>query len=206
MVGYYQHNGCAVDGKGEISYMGINSDRVDNAVRPAIWLDIENYKNLLGNSVNTTESFKSEEEVVSEFEIKSGCLISYNGNGNEVIIPSNVLVIGTKAFYNCDSITSVTIPNGVAVIEKSAFLGCRNLKSVILPDSVTHIDDYAFSMCSSLESITIPEGVTRIGYRAFFNCKSLTSLTIPSTVRDIGNEAFGGCTNAEIIKENNNKE
>ena len=99
----------------------------------------------------------------------------YSGN---VAIPESITYggatysvtsIGSEAFQNCSSLTSVTIPN-----------------------SVTSIGDNAFCLCSSLTSISIPNSVTSIGERAFYNCSSLTSIIIPNSVTSIGNYAFSG--------------
>ena len=39
--------------------------------------------------------------------------------------------IGSSAFYNCSSLSSITIPNSVTSIENYAFYGCEALKTVI---------------------------------------------------------------------------
>ena len=71
----------------------------------------------------------------------------------------SVTEIGTDAFRECISLTSVTIPN-----------------------SVTEIGGSAFEKCISLTSVTIPNSVTKIGLQAFWNCGSLTSVNIPNSV------------------------
>ena len=107
--------------------------------------------------------------------------------------------IGSNAFYNCDSLTSVVIPNSVTSIGNYAFYGCSSLTSVVIGDSVTSIGSYAFSNCSSLTSIEIGNSVTSIGSNAFEYCSSLTSIKIPDSVTSIGNNAFGYCSSLTSI-------
>ena len=102
-------------------------------------------------------------------------LIAYTGSETSITLPSDYegknYGIGERAFYNCDSLTSIT-----------------------LPESLTSIEDYAFRDCDSLTSITIPEGVTTIGEDAFWDCKALTSITLPKGLTSIGDEAFHWCS------------
>ncbi len=41
-----------------------------------------------------------------------------------------VTAIGSKVFYNCSKLTTITIPNSIKSIGSSAFSGCNNLKDV----------------------------------------------------------------------------
>jgi hypothetical protein len=122
----------------------------------------------------------------------------YTGSGGVVVIPSTtnglaVTSIGTNAFQNCTSLTSVTIPNSVTSIGNEAFFDCGSLTSVTIGTNVTSIGDFAFGNCTSLASVTIPNSVTNIGAYAFGDC-GLTSVTIPNSVTSIGEEAFGICS------------
>ena len=45
-------------------------------------------------------------------------------------IPDSVTSIGSSAFYNCSSLTSVTIPDSVTSIGGAAFNGCSSLTTV----------------------------------------------------------------------------
>ena len=111
-----------------------------------------------------------------------------------IIIGDGITTIGSYAFYNCSTLTSVTIPNSVTEIGGSAFAGCSALTSVTIPNSVTTIGWTAFEYCSSLTSVTISNSVTEIGASAFGDCRSLTSVTIPNSVMTIGWAAFENCS------------
>ena len=93
----------------------------------------------------------------------------------EVIITGGTS-IGDYAFYDCDSLTSVTIGNGVTSIGDEAFWSCSGLTSVTIGNGVTSIANYAFSGCSNLASITIGNGVTSIANYAFSGCDSLVAV------------------------------
>ena len=112
----------------------------------------------------------------------------------KVVIEKGVTNIGTYAFYDCPSLTSITIPNTVTNIGMFAFRNCSELTSITIPNSVTIIGKEAFEKCSRLTSITIPNSVTSIGDGAFCECSGLTSVTIPNSVTSIGEMAFSGCS------------
>lgn len=110
--------------------------------------------------------------------VGDGVLLDYNGNGGDVVIPSNVKYI-SDAFGACSSLTSITIPDSVTVIGADAFASCTSLTNVVIPESVTEIGSLAFCNCTSLTNITIPDSVTKIvaveGWSTFRGC--LTNAT-----------------------------
>ncbi|MBO7145893.1 MAG: leucine-rich repeat protein [Salinivirgaceae bacterium] len=77
--------------------------------------------------------------------------------------------MGRYAFYNCESLTSITIPDGVTVIGEYTFYDCENLASITIPKSVTSIGERAFAFCNKLTTVIIPNSVVNIG-SAVFDC------------------------------------
>ena len=150
------------------------------------------------------------------FIIEDGVLTGYTGPGGDIVIPKGVTSIGDCAFYDCDSITSVSIPKsvtsigdcafawsslksielskGVTSIGNAAFAGCTNLSSITLPDGITDIEERAFAECSSLKSVVLSHGVKTIKESTFFECSSLTNISIPKSVTSIEDKAFEGCS------------
>ncbi|WP_315313780.1 leucine-rich repeat domain-containing protein [Prevotella pallens] len=64
-----------------------------------------------------------------------------------IIIGDGITTIGSRAFYTCSALISVTIPNSVTTIGEGAFEGCSALTSVTIPNSVTTIGEGAFDGC-----------------------------------------------------------
>lgn len=99
-------------------------------------------------------------------------------------IPSSVIHIGCKAFYNCESISTISIPNSVKTIGISAFEGC-SLTSIILNEGLTSIGESAFMHCGSLESIEIPNTVTTMGGGVFHDCKKIKSIKLSNSLKSL---------------------
>ena len=79
--------------------------------------------------------------------LKAGCMTT--------IIPSSVVRIGDRAFYNCDGLESILIPKSVKNINKEAFSYCSSLVSITLPSSVKTLGEAAFAYCENLNSIHV---------------------------------------------------
>ena len=67
--------------------------------------------------------------------IENGELKKYSGDDTHFVIPNGVTRIGEKAFFWCESLTSITIPDSVTHIGDSAFYLCESLKSI--PNAAT---------------------------------------------------------------------
>ena len=142
---------------------------------------------------NTAQVIQYKDNVKYEGDIVIPSTVTYDG------VEYSVTSIGSQAFYNCSSLTTINIPEGLTDIGLSAFSGCSSLTTINIPQGVTSIEWGVFQGCSNLTEINIPQGVTSIGYQAFLGCSSLTKINIPQGVTSIGSGAFKGCSSlAEI--------
>ena len=117
----------------------------------------------------------------------------------KTVVITGGTIIASCAFYDCNSLTSITIPNSVTSIGDKAFSYCSGLTNITIPNGVTSIGDSAFAYCSGLTNITIPNGVTSIGKYAFVGCSGLTSIRMPNSVTSIGARAFYGWGSFQTI-------
>ncbi len=128
----------------------------------------------------------------------------------KVVIPATIKIKGKtyrvtsideSAFYNRNSITSVSIPAGVTKISPTAFVSCDNLKlfkvvsgnryysarkGMLLNKAGTVLIAYP----SARGTIELDSSITAIGAYAFSACKDLTEIIIPETVTRIEGCAF----------------
>ena len=138
----------------------------------------------------------------------------YNGSDVDVVIPAiynnkPVTSIGSSAFSNCSSLTSITIPASVTSIRGNIFSSCNSLKSIVVETSNTVYDSRnncnaiiytaTNTMVVGCNNTIIPNDVTCIGGAAFYGCSSLTSITIPDSVTIIQPQSFYGCDSLTTI-------
>lgn len=114
------------------------------------------------------------------------------------IIPGNVTIINSYAFYRCGGNTyNITIPNSVTNIGDYAFYYSSFGGSKTI--NASSIGSYAFYNCASLTTILLGSNVSSIGSYAFYGGLNLTSITIEATTPPtIGSSAFGNTNNCPI--------
>ena len=113
-------------------------------------------------------------------------MVLYNGKQSRV---------GTRAFYNCSLLQSISFPN-CRTIRDEAFNICTSLQSANFPNC-SYIGSYAFRLCSSLQSVSFPN-CNIIESRAFSRCTSLQSVNFPNC-SIIGYYVFQGCTSLQSV-------
>lgn len=114
-----------------------------------------------------------------------------------LIIPSTVISIADRAFWQSPYLGEVIFKNGEIVelqLKESVFSRCTSLKEITFPDRLSVIPIDTCYACDSLEQIHFGKNISQISQNAFGKCISLKTVEIPGTVKVIGNEAFISCT------------
>ena len=99
-----------------------------------------------------------------EYSIDNGkvTITKYTGSATELVIPAEiegypVVVIGERAFYDCEILTSIIIPEGVTYIGEYAFCDCDNLRKIVIPKTLKEISYGAFSGYDYLSEVHISD-------------------------------------------------
>ena len=107
----------------------------------------------------------------------------------------SVISIGSAAFFNCPSLTSVTIGNNVTSIGEYAFDGCNNITSVTWNAETCN----AWNFGSQVEHFVFGDQVEVIPANLCSSMDKLSSIIIPYSVTNIGDGAFDGCINVKSV-------
>jgi len=113
--------------------------------------------------------------------------------------------VGSNAFQNCTTLSSINLGSTIRSIGPSAFLKCSGANSLVLPPSnFSVINHWSFLGCSNLGkngNLALPVSLQQINVQAFARCPFLTcsqlnggSGFIPQNLQKIGMGAFLGCT------------
>lgn len=123
-----------------------------------------------------------------------------NNGLTTLFIGSGLEYLGTKAFYNNASLTTVTMAaSSVTSIPQQCFQNCVALTTVSLPNNITTLDQECFSGCSLLASITLPSSLTTLGNSCFTDCTVLNNVSVPNSVANWGIGCFAGCNALDTI-------
>ena len=114
-----------------------------------------------------------------------------------ITLPDTITTIDTYAFENCNALSSITLPSSISLIKKGAFKSCSLLSNIILPSFVTILYEEVFMNCSELTSINFSTNLTKISRNVFNGCSKITSIDIPDLLTDIDSNAFYNCNKLE---------
>ena len=119
----------------------------------------------------------------------------WSQNSSPLVIPSSVITIGSRAFYNVGN-GSLTIPNSVVTIGSYAFFGSR-ISSLTIPNSVVTIQNRAFGSNQFLQTVSGGSYVESMG--SFFGCKRLKSFYIGPNVSSVDSQMFSICHDLQTL-------
>lgn len=149
---------------------------------------------------------------------------NYDTYIGEVIIPSEVSYngytytvtgIGSRAFYKCSTVTSITLPPTINKIGLYAFQDANHIQKVNISNLTSwcmmDVDSYYScplvyggtlylnnSPVSSLESLD--PSCTTIAKYAFFGNTYLTNVVLPESIKSVQAAAFRGCSNMTYLE------
>lgn len=132
-----------------------------------------------------------------------------------VSLPTMTGNIGSRAFYNCLSLSSVrltlepetSLVTGLAEplqIGSYAFYGCEALETLSVTglEYAASIGEHAFENCALLPDDILAEfeSVETIGAYAFAGCEAFTEVVMPESVTTAGNYIFYNCPDIQSIE------
>lgn len=108
-----------------------------------------------------------------------GLVVCPQKKGGKIDLPSNVISLSNRCFYQNNAIEELTFSNGI--------------------EGELSIGSYAFYECYNLSKVELPRGLKDIGTQAFYQCKLLTEIFIPNTVSFLPEKTFNYCNSLNKV-------
>ena len=132
---------------------------------------------------------------------------NYNSSNNpglfykeNLVIPSNIREVGTRAFYKAQLTGKVTIPSTCELLESNAFQS-STMTEVDIHGGLLVSSTNVFSECKSLQKANIEQSsIETLANYLFSYDTALKEVYLPSTLTGIGSTAFYGCTKLNLVK------
>ncbi len=143
-------------------------------------------------------------QVQNEFTVSSYILNDYNGVGGTVVIPTdmNIWYIGEEAFKDNNNIKKIIIPSSVVEIRARAFYNCTALEEVyfvseekqpIADADLSMIFEHAFYGCANLKKVDFSNVKTiTAAADSFGNCPNLSEVVDMPSIGTMHHRAFAG--------------
>jgi len=143
-------------------------------------------------------------QVQNEFTVSSYILNDYNGVGGTVVIPTdmNIWYIGEEAFKDNNNIKKIIIPSSVVEIRARAFYNCTALEEVyfvseekqpIADADLSMIFEHAFYGCTNLKKVDFSNVKTiTVAADSFGNCPNLKEVVDMPSIGTMHHRAFAG--------------
>lgn len=150
-------------------------------------------------------------------------ITGYTGTDANVTVPSSIngkVVVALRgAFYNNQTVQTVTIPDSVKIIDSQwgipgtedkindyvywdtcygAFENCRNLTKVNGAKGVVAYGEETFKECTKLTSVKLYK-IDSIPGKMFLGCSRLVNISIPTSVKAVGYWAFAECSSLQNV-------
>ena len=123
-------------------------------------------------------------------------VVGYSGGISFPQLKAETVGVADYAFYQCETLQSITGLSYAKYIGRGAFFECTSLATVSLNNNLRKIEDYTFYKCSSLFSVSMPARLQEIGRSAFYKCELLDEVNLTrGDVETIAPYAFYGCIN-----------
>ena len=99
----------------------------------------------------------------------------------QIVLPENLVEIGTNAFYGCSNLTLAELPDSITKIKSRAFENCNHTSFTKLPPMLTSLEPFAFRCPTTID--IIPATVETVGNYALLTKNStLTFMGTPTTI------------------------
>ena len=172
-------------------------DKVTKIVFDSTITSVSNnaFRGFHGSLSNVT--FNAATKTIGTYAFSGAAMTSITWNGSKTIKEA--------AFYNCDSLTSLSFGGNTMTINNPSvdsststgynvgvFQNCSKLASINFGSATTTIPHSCFRTCAKINSITWG-AVTTIGAYAFSNNDGFTTLTLNGSIKTIGTRAFHNC-------------
>lgn len=133
----------------------------------------------------------------------------------DLVVTSEVEVLGDYQFYGFDCVTSVTVADSVSYIGENVFTESNNISNLSVPfigsseeDSLNSYLGYFFGGTSyALNYVDVPSGLTSVSITntlevddyALYNCDMVNEVILTNTVLNIGEFAFANTLITNIV-------